>query len=110
VLPFSSAFADTLLTSETVHWNSTLGAYITGVNNAQASGYVKVCNKGSSKVFYNVKEYDEGSNQDEVITYDSLYPGDCRSYDISGFVDGSNGKAEIYLQTSTKGAKFALYD
>jgi hypothetical protein len=123
VIPVS-VFADSagwqLKTSEFVHWNDTLDKYITGVNNAHVSGNVAICLRSSTnneKVYFHVKEYDPG-NADEYVMYYSLKPSalglnstDCLIFDNSWYnVDGDNNQAEIYVQTNSKNAYFAIYD
>jgi hypothetical protein len=124
VIPVS-VFADSagwqLKTSEYVHWNDTLDRYITGVNNAHVSGDVLIClrddgNSGGYKVSFLVKEYDP-NNEDEVIMHYQLYPTtltnstDCFKVESSWYsVDGDNNQAEVYVQTTISGTKFAIYD
>jgi hypothetical protein len=123
VIPLS-VFADSagwqLKTSEWVHWNDTLGKYITGVNNAHVSGDVLICLRSSGyenkRIYFHVKEYDPG-NADEVVTYASLLPtsntnsDDCLRVDSSWYnVDGDNQQAEFYVQTISEYSKFAIYD
>lgn len=63
-----------------------------------------------------IKEYDPGTNADEYVTYHKLSPTSgtnstvCKSIDIRSFEDGSNGQAEIYVQTLNMNAVFAIYD
>ncbi|MXQ55345.1 hypothetical protein [Shimazuella alba] len=117
--PFSLVFADSagwqLLWSGQVHYNSTLNAYITPVDSAHASEYIRVCNPtGSTQNFY-IKDYDPDSS-DEYLTsgYESLSPYSCDSYWIRFLEDGTNGQAEIYLQTTNKSSgyndQYKIYD
>jgi hypothetical protein len=120
VIPVS-VFADSagwqLKTSEWVHYNATLDAFITGVNNAHVSGNVLIClREASGRVYFEPKEYD-ASNADEYISGRfSLLPTsntnstDCLNLDISSLEDGDNGQAEVYIQTNLWNAKFAIYD
>jgi hypothetical protein len=117
VLPLSSVFADsagwqTLTYWEKVHWNSTLDYYITNVDGAHASGYVKVCNNSSGGRYFYIKDYDP-DNADDHFTYAYLSSGACDSWDLtsmSGIIDGANNQAEIYIQTSNGNSYFSIYD
>ncbi|SHE88038.1 hypothetical protein SAMN05444392_104104 [Seinonella peptonophila] len=113
VIPFSSVFADSagwqVLTSEKVHYNKTLDSYITGVDNAHASGYIKVCNWSDGGRYFYIKEYDP-DKADNWITYAYLGKNGCNSWNIQDYVDGSNKKAEIYIQTSNSNSWFIIYD
>jgi hypothetical protein len=121
VLPFSSVFADsagwqaTNVWQQRVHWNSTLDYYITNVDDAPVSGNVLVCLRSGGGTYFYVKEYDP-DNKDDHITYAYLEPTDytnstrCKMVDISSSQDGSNNKAEIYVQTLNSNAVFSIYD
>lgn len=57
--------------------------------------------------WYQLREYDPGSNTDEIVTgYEYfLYPGDTLIYrGISNYVDGDNKKAEFYVYESFSGS------
>lgn len=57
--------------------------------------------------WYQLREYDPGSNADELVTgYEYfLYPGDTLIYrGISNYVDGDNKKAEFYVYESFSGS------
>jgi hypothetical protein len=97
------------LTVERVHYNFTLDYYITGVNNAHASGNVRVCNDSTGGRYFYIKEYDP-DNKDDHFTYAYLSKGSCDSWDISGIVDGTNKQAEIYVQTLESNSVFSIYD
>lgn len=119
LIPVSSVFADSpgwqLLTWESTHWNSTLNAWITGVNNAHASGNVRICNE-LSKTSYNsrlftIKEYDPDNADDVVASNKYLKPGECLSMSITSWVDGTNKQAEIYVQTNDgRYSSFSIWD
>ncbi|SHF20168.1 hypothetical protein SAMN05444392_11052 [Seinonella peptonophila] len=110
VVPFSSAFADTtLLWSGGVTYNSDLDAYITPVDSAHASGTIQVCNTSSFGRWFYIKDHDpDGSDEYLYDTMSYLSPGYCGLYYIQNLVDGTNGKAEIYLQTSNSGSSFSI--
>jgi hypothetical protein len=119
LLPVSSAFADSAgwqrLTWESTHWNSTLNAWITGVNNAHASGYVRICNEltsGGSGRLITIKEYDPDNADDVIATNKYLEPQQCLSHYIQPWVDGDNNKAEIYVQLTNNGSysAFSIWD
>jgi hypothetical protein len=119
LLPVSSAFADSAgwqrLTWESTHWNSTLNAWITGVDNAHASGYVRICNELTSEGngrLITIKEYDPDNADDVIATNRYLEPNTCLSYYIQPWVDGTNAQAEIYVQLSNNGAysAFSIWD
>lgn len=125
VIPLSSVSAHEvdldgwqLRTSEWVHYNKTLNNYITGVDNAHIKGNVLICNRSSygKYIYFYVKEYDPGSNKDEIVTYAGLEPTlytdstRCLKLNVSNFVDGDNKEAEIYIQTTSKDVHFAIYD
>jgi hypothetical protein len=119
LLPISSAFADSAgwqrLTWESTHWNSTLNAWITGVDNAHASGYVRICNElstsGSGRLI-TIKEYDPDNADDVIATNKYLEPKQCLSYNIQSWVDGTNAQAEIYVQLTNNGSysAFSIWD
>lgn len=117
LLPLSSVFADSagwqvLTLNEKVHWNSTLGKYITNVDGAHASGYIKVCNHSSGGRYFYIKDYDP-SDADDIYTYAYLNSGSCNSWDLrvmSGIIDGTNKQAEIYIQTTNGNSYFSIYD
>jgi hypothetical protein len=117
LLPVSSAFADSagwqLLTWEDTHYNDTLQKWITGVDNAHASGYVRICNElttGYDQII-TIKEYDP-DNADDVIASNLYLAGNtCLSRNIQSWVDGTNGQAEIYVQVNHGGYNpFSIWD
>ena len=62
--------------------------------------------------WYQLREYDPGSNADEVVTgYEYLlYPGDTLIFrGISNYVDGDNKKAEFYVYESFSGSGSVKY-
>ncbi|MFE5319362.1 hypothetical protein ACFQ88_11710 [Paenibacillus sp. NPDC056579] len=66
----------------------------------------------SGGAWYQLREYDPGSNADEVVTgYEYLlYPGDTLIYrGISSYVDGDNKKAEFYVYESFSGSASVKY-
>ena len=66
----------------------------------------------SGGAWYQLREYDPGSNADEVVTgYEYLlYPGDTLIYrGISNYVDGDNKKAEFYVYESFSGSGSVKY-
>lgn len=62
--------------------------------------------------WYQLREYDPGSNADEVVTGHEylLYPGDTLIFrGISNYVDGDNKKAEFYVYESFSGSASVKY-
>jgi len=62
--------------------------------------------------WYQLREYDPGSNADEVVTGHEflLYPGDTLIFrGIGGYVDGDNKKAEFYVYESFSGSASVKY-
>jgi hypothetical protein len=110
VVPFSSASAGTiLLWSGGVTYNSALDAYITPFDSAHASATIQVCNTSSLGRWFYIKDHDpDGSDEFLYDTMSYLSPGYCGLYYIQNLVDGTNGKAEIYLQTSNSGSSFSI--
>jgi hypothetical protein len=86
------------------HYNQTLGAYVTSIPTFTSDGGdVKICLPGGyyPARWYDLKEFDE-SNADEKIGSSALLgSGNCYTWRVSGYGDGTNGKAEIYVQTYT---------
>ncbi|CAG7646309.1 hypothetical protein PAESOLCIP111_05138 [Paenibacillus solanacearum] len=66
----------------------------------------------SGGAWYQLREYDPGSNADEIVTgYEYfLYPGDTLIYrGISNYVDGDNKKAEFYVYERFSGSGSVKY-
>jgi hypothetical protein len=98
-----------------VHYSSSLNAYITPVDSAHASEYIQVCNPTDYTQTFYIKDYDPDS-ADEYLTSTSetLYPHTCSVHWIRLLEDGSNGKAEIYIQAKSNSNGYndvyAIYD
>jgi len=76
----------------------------------------KVYSGPSGGAYYQLREYDPGSNADDIITdpygysWFYLYPGDTLIYrGISGAVDGYNNKAEFYVMENFSGSATVQY-
>lgn len=70
----------------------------------------------SGGAWYQLREYDPGSNRDDIVADKNgyslfyLYPGDTLIYrGIGGFVDGDNKKAEFYVYESFSGSATVQY-
>lgn len=72
----------------------------------------QVASGPSGGAWYQLREYDPGSNADELVTgYEYLlYPGDTLIYrGIGSYVDGDNKKAEFYVYESFSGSGSVKY-
>ncbi|MFI1935105.1 hypothetical protein [Streptomyces sp. NPDC020330] len=80
-------------------------------------GNVKVCitTSESGNALYGLYEYDpDGTsiNTDERIGSNRVQTaGGCETWDVSGYVDGSNARAEVYISTNdSKAYKAEFWD
>jgi hypothetical protein len=120
-IPFSTAHAAlTKVGSYYMAYNSTLDAFVTPIPTVTSDGGdVKFCisngttaSQGTRKIYY-LMEYDPGttgSGTDDVIGSAYLYSGECYTFRVTKFVDGDNGKAEIYVKSKILDATATIYD
>ena len=99
VTPFSSAFAGSwdYLGSYDFHQNSA-GLYVTNIVYS-TGGYFKVCAHTNVSKYYTLKEYDP-DNADDTVGTVLLSNGDCHTFYVQNFVDGTNNRAELYVETN----------
>lgn len=114
LLPVASAFADSagwqLVENDITHWNSTLNAWITDLDDAHVSGNVRICNEDHGGRLFTIKEYDPDSADEVVASNRYLEAKACLSYDIRPWVDGNNKQAEIYVQTQNSYSQWTIWD
>ncbi|MYY84882.1 MULTISPECIES: hypothetical protein [unclassified Streptomyces] len=74
---------------------------------------MKVCvsTREQGAKLYGLFEYDPGSsaNDQQIGTNRKQVAGGCETWDVSGYVDGSNKKAEVYLSTDDSKAHTAKF-
>lgn len=83
-------------------YHSSTNSFLSDVVNSDG-GYFKFCihNTGGGSdqaISLKLKEYD-ASNADETIAVDSFYSGDCGTYYVGNYGDGTNGTPELYVES-----------
>jgi hypothetical protein len=106
-VPSASAAEGDYLGSYSFGWNSNAGAYVTSVVNS-SGGNFKTCVSSSASATYYLYEYDP-DNPDDLIGSVVLSNGDCHTFYVDNYVDGDNGRAELYLRTSSSAASSAKF-
>ncbi|CAM5371156.1 hypothetical protein GCM10010261_11840 [Streptomyces pilosus] len=79
-------------------WNSTSGSYLTKKFQS-AGGYFKICTTyGTPTATYTIWEHDPDNADDWVGSY-TLGSEACATHYVQSFVDGTNKRAELYVET-----------
>jgi hypothetical protein len=115
VTPFSAAFAEAgwqkvHWNEDGLTWNSSSGLYVTDVITSDG-GDVKICvavASGSAKTF-KAFEYDP-DNADDFIDSWTLSNGQCVTFNVDRFRDGSNNRPEIYVGTTYSSSGVDMWD
>jgi hypothetical protein len=90
-------------TSEGIY-KSNVGAYSHG-------GLFHACvtTTWTGKADYVLHEYDEKNADEQVGGPRTQTAGGCETWDVDAYVDGDNGKAELYLVTNDPGKKTVTF-
>lgn len=84
-------------------WSSSGGSYLTRTVQS-GGGYFKICvSSNDDTATYTIWESDPDNPDDYVGSY-NLGWGGCATHYVQSFVDGTNGQAELYVETRSQDA------
>ena len=102
-IPFTSVFADS------AGWQK-LGTYSQSQIFYSGGGYIKFCAHVPVGIIeFDLYEYDP-DNADDYVGTTYLSDGECQTFNVDKFVDGTNHKAELYYHASSSGTSATVYD